>query len=117
MHDEELDGLVYNRARYLHVASGRFASRDILGDVDGANLYNYLKSGPVTRHDPSGLSITISLPVDPYWSREDDNFVYDTTFYERVRNALQAIVGDCAEITLTYNQLRMGGQTRRRHVG
>jgi len=54
MHDKEF-GLIYNRARYLHPRLGRFISRDPLGYVDGMSLYEYVRSGPVGRVDPSGL--------------------------------------------------------------
>jgi RHS repeat-associated protein len=52
--DEEV-GLVFNRARMLHPALGRFMQRDPLGYVDGASLYQYLRSDPTTEHDPLGL--------------------------------------------------------------
>ncbi|MEX2672336.1 MAG: RHS repeat-associated core domain-containing protein [Phycisphaeraceae bacterium] len=43
-HDET--GLVYNRARMLHVTLGRFTTRDPLGYVDGMSLYQYARTNP-----------------------------------------------------------------------
>ncbi len=54
LHDEET-GLVYNRARMLHPRLGRFMQRDPLEYIDGSNLYEYVRSNPVTSTDPLGL--------------------------------------------------------------
>jgi RHS repeat-associated protein len=54
LHDEEV-GLVYNRARQLHPALGRFAQRDPMGYVDGTMLYAYVRNNPLRNNDPSGL--------------------------------------------------------------
>ncbi|QQE14014.1 RHS repeat-associated core domain-containing protein [Planctomycetota bacterium] len=60
MHDENLvgirGGLIYNRARMLNPAIGRFMQRDPLGYIDGISTYQYLKSSPVLSVDPYGLS-------------------------------------------------------------
>ena len=55
-HDGEVSaGLIYNRARMLHAALGRFVQRDPAGYVDGMSLYAYFAAmlGGV---DPKGLS-------------------------------------------------------------
>jgi RHS repeat-associated protein len=48
-------GLYYNRARMLHPTLGTFTSRDPLGYVDGASLYEYVRGRPITGQDPTGL--------------------------------------------------------------
>jgi RHS repeat-associated protein len=49
--------VVLNQARYRTYDSscGRWISRDPAGYMDGANLYEYVRSCPVTRLDPFGL--------------------------------------------------------------
>ena len=48
-------GLYYNRARYLHPTLGSFTTRDPLGYVDGANVYQYECGNPTANTDPLGL--------------------------------------------------------------
>ena len=48
-------GLVYNRARMLHVVLGRFVRRDPRQYSDGMNLHQYVKSSPLDRQDHLGL--------------------------------------------------------------
>ena len=54
-HDGETN-LIYNRARYLHSSLGRFVGRDPLLTAyqDGMNLYEYLRSRPLTLNDSMG---------------------------------------------------------------
>ena len=62
-HDGEAGaGLIYNRARMLHTALGRFVQRDPInknmpggGYQDGLNLYQYVRSNPVRHVDLTGL--------------------------------------------------------------
>jgi len=61
-HDEET-GLVYNRARMLHMTLGRFMQRDPLGYVDGNNLAQYESSSPINTLDPTGLIVRHVGPV------------------------------------------------------
>jgi hypothetical protein len=42
-------------ARVYNAETGRFFTRDRLGQVDGPNLYQYARSRPVTMRDPTGL--------------------------------------------------------------
>ena len=55
--------LVYNRIRYLHPPLGIFIERDPITYVDGANLYEYVKSDPLNARDPSGLTPCQCQPV------------------------------------------------------
>ncbi|MBN1342777.1 MAG: hypothetical protein JXQ73_08875, partial [Phycisphaerae bacterium] len=47
--------IYYYRARTMHPVMGRFLQRDPLTHTDGANLYEYTRSAPHLRADPSGL--------------------------------------------------------------
>ena len=54
----ELDletGLYYYRFRYYSATLGRFLQRDPMGDVEGMNLYAYVRNMPVSRKDAYGL--------------------------------------------------------------
>jgi hypothetical protein len=42
-------------ARVYNAETGRFFTRDRLGQVDGPNLYQYVRSRPITMRDPTGL--------------------------------------------------------------
>ena len=47
--------LYYYRARYLHMALGRFVRRDPIGYGDGMNAYQYVLGRPTWLLDPLGL--------------------------------------------------------------
>ncbi len=49
-------GNYYYRARYYSPTAGRFLSQDPAEYVDGANMYEYVGSGPLNYTDPAGLS-------------------------------------------------------------
>jgi RHS repeat-associated protein len=54
--DEEA-ALYFYRARYYDSGKGRFLQRDtVWGYVDGANLYEYVRSNPLRFLDPYGLT-------------------------------------------------------------
>ncbi len=55
MHDEEI-GLVYNRARMLNPALGKFMQEDPMGYVDGFNQYELLRDSPIFLTDPMGFA-------------------------------------------------------------
>jgi RHS repeat-associated protein len=55
------ESLIYNRARFYHPTLGRFVQRDPLGYVDGGNLYEYVRGGPVNWVDPSGMVAATAL--------------------------------------------------------
>ncbi|WAO96099.1 Hypothetical protein NCS54_01376100 [Fusarium falciforme] len=54
-HDRET-GLYHCGHRYYCPWVSRWTSPDPLGDVDGPNLYEYVKNDPVNSYDPSGTS-------------------------------------------------------------
>ncbi|KAH6971632.1 hypothetical protein BKA56DRAFT_621351 [Ilyonectria sp. MPI-CAGE-AT-0026] len=54
-HDRET-GLYHCQHRYYCPWLGRWTSPDPLGDVDGPNLYEYVKNDPVNSYDPLGMS-------------------------------------------------------------
>ncbi|KAM7190879.1 putative insecticidal toxin complex protein [Naviculisporaceae sp. PSN 640] len=51
-------GLYHCGVRYYCPWLGRWTSPDPLGDVDGPNLYEYVKGDPVEMNDPEGTSST-----------------------------------------------------------
>jgi RHS repeat-associated protein len=64
-------GLVYAKRRYYQPATGRWLSRDPIGEQGGANLFAYVLNSPVRFFDPFGLKLTeyttdtSSLPLSP----------------------------------------------------
>lgn len=52
-------GLQYNRIRYLENGTGRWASPDPLGFVDGPNRYGYVLNDPVSQRDPTGQLVEL----------------------------------------------------------
>ena len=49
-------GLYTVRHRHYSPELGRWTTRDPIGYVDGMSLYEYVRSGPMIRRDPRGLS-------------------------------------------------------------
>jgi RHS repeat-associated protein len=49
-------GLYYLRARYYDASTGRFISRDPIGQVDDVNLYGYVQNNPLRFIDLMGLT-------------------------------------------------------------
>ncbi len=43
------------RNRYYHSTLGRWATRDPAGYIDGMNLYEYVRTNPISALDPAGL--------------------------------------------------------------
>jgi RHS repeat-associated protein len=52
---DEGNGLLFMRARYLHLGFGRFVSRDPIGLADDFNMYEYADNNPFRFVDPMGL--------------------------------------------------------------
>jgi len=60
--------IMYYRHRYYDTYTGRFATHDPLGYVDGVNLYEYVSGNPITYTDPWGFGeyrIGSELPPAP----------------------------------------------------
>jgi RHS repeat-associated protein len=49
-------GLLYYGYRYYNPSTGRWPSRDPIGEWGGLNLYGFVGNSPVNAFDPSGLS-------------------------------------------------------------
>ena len=58
-------GFFYYRHRIYDPNTGRFTSEDLLGFVDGANLYGYVANNPETGTDPLGLQ---AILFTPWWA-------------------------------------------------
>ncbi len=50
-------------ARVFNASLGRFTTRDPLGYVDGANLYEYLSTNPLPNTDPDGTCVSCGTPA------------------------------------------------------
>jgi RHS repeat-associated protein len=53
--EEDPTGLLNEGFRYRDMETGTFISRDPLGNVDGPNVYCYVRQNPWTAFDPEGL--------------------------------------------------------------
>ncbi|TWT73416.1 RHS repeat-associated core domain-containing protein [Allorhodopirellula solitaria] len=63
-------GLYYFRNRWYDAQLGRFSSRDPIGYLDGASLYQYVQGSPLTSVDPFGLyerAPGIKDCLDDFW--------------------------------------------------
>lgn len=88
--DADVSGLLYMRARHYDAKLGRFLSRDPIGISGGLNLYSYVRSNPVNRVDPSGLSPA----VDPRVS-EIIAAIKKKTATQKCRKAVDRLRGFC----------------------
>jgi RHS repeat-associated protein len=57
--ENDQTGLYYYRARYYDPKLKRFIAEDPSGSAGGLNLYGYVGGDPVSKRDPTGLSITV----------------------------------------------------------
>ncbi|MGI8603705.1 MAG: RHS repeat-associated core domain-containing protein [Verrucomicrobiales bacterium] len=60
-------GLIYFGYRYYDPNTGRWLSRDPLGEAGGFNLYAYCHNDPVNRVDPLGLATILSIDNGPFF--------------------------------------------------
>jgi len=56
-YQDDETGLVYYGYRYYDPGTGRWLSRDPIGERGGLNLYAYVGNNPVNFYDPYGLAI------------------------------------------------------------
>lgn len=63
-HFDAETGLYLARNRIHHSTLGRWLQRDPMGYLDGMSLYEYVRSGPVNRLDPMGLSLITDWSPD-----------------------------------------------------
>jgi len=67
-YDDET-GLLYYRARYHSIETGRFIQEDPIGFAGGnVNLYAYLTNNPINRTDPLGLWVIYGNWGGPDWT-------------------------------------------------
>ncbi|MBL9168615.1 MAG: RHS repeat-associated core domain-containing protein, partial [Verrucomicrobiales bacterium] len=63
--DDETD-LLYYGYRFYNASTGRWLSRDPIGDKGGLNYYSFVENGPNTKIDPDGRDIFVDPgPIDP----------------------------------------------------
>ena len=75
---ERESGLRYSVHRYLDPRNGRWTRRDPAGDVDGGNLFRYVRNRPIVAADSTGLRLQI---------------VGGGQAIENLRSAVQKVIG------------------------
>jgi RHS repeat-associated protein len=101
-------GLYHGRHRELSSSLGRWMQQDPLGYPDGMNRYEGSVSNPLTFLDPSGLKIVLNargFDEEPAKRYADE-----------ILEALQAVVGDCAQLVLKPNVPRGKIKPRRQNI-
>lgn len=59
--EQDASGLYYYGMRYYAPWLGRWVSPDPAGEVDGLNLYRFVRNNPITLTDPDGQAPTVTL--------------------------------------------------------
>lgn len=62
----EASGLVFTLYRAYDSETGRWLSRDPIGEAGGINVYGYVANNPINLWDPLGLDAEFVLMRDPY---------------------------------------------------
>jgi RHS repeat-associated protein len=57
-------GLNLTHTRAYSSTYGRFINRDLIGEIGGTNLFNYVNGNPITRTDPAGTQVP-NIPNPP----------------------------------------------------
>ena len=60
-------GLLHVGARLYDPSIGRFIMRDPIGIRDGLNVYSYVGAQPVSRVDPTGLSVPVAVWIGSHF--------------------------------------------------
>jgi RHS repeat-associated protein len=68
-YQDDETGLIMYPARPYNPSTGRWHSRDPLGEQGGANLYGFVNNDGVNSVDPFGLTILIGSSIDDYLQR------------------------------------------------
>jgi RHS repeat-associated protein len=80
--DDETD-LLYYGYRYYNATTGRWISRDPLGEVGGAHLYRFVANEPVAQTDLLGLQ---SIPQTPASPAKDPCTEFDAWYQNEIKN-------------------------------
>ena len=75
-------GLYYFRNRYYSSEMGRFVQRDPAGYQDGWNLYEFVRAGPTSGRDPSGLCVVFMPPGNHDTCRKGVTYTATLQVYE-----------------------------------
>ena len=62
-YQDDETGLVYYGYRYYNAGTGRWLSRDLLGEQGGPNLYGFVQNSPTWLSDALGLFVTVENPL------------------------------------------------------
>ncbi|HRT10484.1 MAG TPA: RHS repeat-associated core domain-containing protein [Candidatus Paceibacterota bacterium] len=66
-YQDDETGLVYYGYRYYDPSTGRWLSRDPIGNFAGNNLYGFVANNPLTYLDPDGRKTWVPYPYPGHW--------------------------------------------------
>ncbi|MBX9809531.1 RHS repeat-associated core domain-containing protein, partial [Candidatus Gracilibacteria bacterium] len=89
-YDQET-GLYYNRARYYNPDTGRFLSRDPIGQNDQINLYTYVANNPLKYVDRMGLEKVLILIGEDFIGGANSILIQETLKIEKSRLFVKGI--------------------------